>query len=204
MSSLIVDFDGTLADSLPLVLDLFYKWSGKPKFSTSELEHFRGMHAKEILSELRIPIWKVPGLLVKNHAEFGKRINEVPIFSGIAEALKALASQGHKLHIMSTNSTQNIDKFIKANNIGDIFDSINGNVGVFGKTSAMKIILKRHKIKRQDCYSIGDEVRDIEAARKVGIKSIAVTWGYNNATVLKKHSPDFLVDKPSQLVKLVK
>lgn len=203
MSSIIIDFDGTVADSLPLVLDLFYKWSGRPEFSKSEIERFRGMHVKEVLAEMRVPIWKVPGILVKHRGEFGRRIGEVSAFTGIAAALKQLHDKGHRIHIMSTNSTQNVQKFIKAQQLEKIFDSVNGNVGVFGKTSALRLIIKRYKIGKNDCYSVGDEVRDIEAAKKAGVKSIAVSWGYNSETILKTHKPDYLIHNPSELVELL-
>jgi len=51
---------------------------------------------------------------------------------------------------------------------------------------------------------VGDEVRDIEAARKVGIKVIVVGWGFNKTRRLKAAKPNFFVTRPSQLVAAVR
>jgi phosphoglycolate phosphatase-like HAD superfamily hydrolase len=48
---------------------------------------------------------------------------------------------------------------------------------------------------------IGDETRDIEAAKKIGIGVVAVTWGYQAGDILKAASPDALVEHPGDLVK---
>lgn len=50
---------------------------------------------------------------------------------------------------------------------------------------------------------VGDEVRDIEACQKVGIKIAAVTWGLNTKEALERYHPDSLIDKPQQLLDLV-
>ncbi|WP_187329412.1 HAD family hydrolase [Halomicronema hongdechloris] len=47
---------------------------------------------------------------------------------------------------------------------------------------------------------MGDEVRDIEATRQTGIRSVAVTWGFNSENVLADHHPNFLVLAPEQLL----
>ena len=46
----------------------------------------------------------------------------------------------------------------------------------------------------------GDEVRDIEAGRKAGISTIAVTWGYNDRGLLAQHDPTYLVETPADLL----
>jgi phosphoglycolate phosphatase len=50
---------------------------------------------------------------------------------------------------------------------------------------------------------IGDETRDIIAAQKAGIRSVAVTWGYNSHKALKAHHPDHLIHSPQALLQLL-
>ena len=52
-------------------------------------------------------------------------------------------------------------------------------------------------------YFVGDEVRDIEAGKKVGINTIAVSWGYNTKSALDKEHPDYLIDFPLELEKII-
>ena len=48
--------------------------------------------------------------------------------------------------------------------------------------------------------SIGDEVRDIEAARAAGIASGAVTWGYAAAEALRAHDPEMMFETMDEIV----
>ena len=56
----------------------------------------------------------------------------------------------------------------------------------------------------QDIIYVADEVRDIEAARKAGVKIICVSWGYNDKSSLEKNNPDALVDNTDQLFAVIK
>ncbi|MCX6820719.1 MAG: HAD hydrolase-like protein, partial [Candidatus Aenigmarchaeota archaeon] len=74
---------------------------------------------------------------------------------------------------------------------------------LLGKARRIKAIMKKHGYGRADVVYVGDEVRDIEAARKVGVKVIAVGWGINKSRRLKAEKPDFFVRTPVQLLKAV-
>ena len=59
------------------------------------------------------------------------------------------------------------------------------------------------KLSKSDVYFVGDEVRDIEAGKKAGIKTIAVSWGYNTKDALAKEQPDYIIDTPLDLKTVV-
>jgi len=61
-----------------------------------------------------------------------------------------------------------------------------------GKKSKQEIILSAVKPLPFDIL-IGDTGEDIKCAKALGIKSIAVTWGILNETVLKEYKPNYLV-----------
>ncbi len=202
MSGVIVDFDGTIANSLPTVIKLFYAWSGSPPFSQQQIDSMRNMTLKEVLRQLGVPLWRVPKLLVTARKDFGQLVDQVPVFDGVPEALKQLHDNGHKLYVISSNSPTNICKFLRLHNMESSFDGVHGNMGLFGKAAAMRSIMRKNK-RVDNWYAIGDETRDIEAAKKAHITSIAVDWGYNGHQILAAHQPDFLISQPSELVKLL-
>jgi phosphoglycolate phosphatase-like HAD superfamily hydrolase len=51
-----------------------------------------------------------------------------------------------------------------------------------------------------DCLLVGDAPADIEAARRAGIKSCAVTYGYGLRSELAKLQPDYWADSLSELL----
>jgi len=54
-----------------------------------------------------------------------------------------------------------------------------------------------------DVYFVGDEIRDMEAGKKAKVKTVAVSWGYNTAESLQKENPDYLIDSPQELEKII-
>ena len=204
MSDIIFDFDGTIADSLPVVMKLFYKWSKREPFTKDEIETLRNMGLKDVLKAVGVPMWRAPSLLSQARRDFTKHVGEIEIFYGMSDIIAELHSRGHKLYLMSSNSPHNIRKFLKLHKIDSYFSGIHGNTGLFSKAGAMRTIAKKYNFDKKNSYAIGDETRDIEAAKKSGLISIAVNWGYNGTDILNKHKPDHLVSKPAELLKLIK
>jgi len=51
---------------------------------------------------------------------------------------------------------------------------------------------------------MGDENRDVEAAKAANISSIAVSWGYQAKSVLSQYHPSFLIESPITLLDVLK
>jgi len=203
MKNIIFDFDGTLVNSLPVAIEIYYELVPKaPRVTEQDIKRLRKLPAREIMKELRIPLRKVPGLLVKGRTMLAERMDEIHLFDGIYDVV-TIDNPNIQLFIMSSNSEHNVHRTLKANKIDTVFRSVNGGVGLFSKASALKKLVKAHHLDKADTYYIGDEVRDIEAAKKVGLQSIAVTWGYNDSEILSTREPDFLLRNPKELKKIL-
>lgn len=203
MRHVIFDFDGTLADSLPLFIELAQELVGVT-ISQDDIERYRNMPSREILKEVKVPIYRFPSLLVKGKAMMMKRMNEVKAFPGLNSVVEQLGTHSErKLYVVSSNSAGIINSFLETNNLSDNFASIYGNVGLFSKAQAIKKVMKREGFDVTDSVYIGDEVRDIEAAQKVGMPIISVTWGFNGKKLLEKSKPNYLVDKPQEILTIV-
>lgn len=202
MKTLIFDFDGTIADSFETLLDIFEEITARPRRLTpKEIEDLRGKSLKEIIKYLRIRRWQIPRLVLQAKRHVSLRITGIKAFKGLPGALKQLHKSGYQMFILSTNSSDNIAKFLKTNSLDGYFVGIYGDIGLRSKSSALKKIIKKEKLSASQCLYIGDEVRDIEAAKKVGMKPIAVSWGFNYPQVLKDARPEFLAVSPGGLKK---
>lgn len=204
MKTIIFDFDGTLVDSLPLAINLFNKLSvGNRELTKTDIKQLRELTARQVVKAVGIPIWKIPKLLALGRSEAGKHMQELELFSGIKEVIVKLDAD-YSLYVMSSNSTHNVSRFLKAHNIERYFEKVYGNVGIFGKSTVLKHIMKANELEKRQTLYIGDEVRDVEGAKKAGITSVAVTWGYNGAKILSSYKPDYLVDTPKDLLTIFK
>lgn len=196
----IFDFDGTLADTFALTVDIFYKLKPVPViFPKKEVERLRGMALLEVARELNIRWWEVPLLLMRGRKMMARRLGEIQLISGVREVLADLHKQGFELHIVSSNSEGNIRSVLERHNVESYFTSVHGVRQLHGKQRLIARLTNRGA----KTWYVGDEVRDIEAARRAHVISVAVTWGYNNVGVLKNHSPDFLVFTPDELQKAI-
>ena len=130
------------------------------------------------------------------------KISSVKIFPQIKYLLLKLKQKKFKLGILSSNSKENIENFLKANDLL-IFDFIHSEKNLFGKGKALKSLLKKYNLKKEETVYIGDEVRDIDACRENGIKIISVTWGFNKNEILQLNRPDYLVNRPQEILKIV-
>jgi phosphoglycolate phosphatase len=92
---------------------------------------------------------------------------------------------------------------LQANGVARHFESVIGYRRIFGKGEGIRRFLKMQALAGERVVYVGDEVRDIVAARKAGVGVASVTWGYNTRELLTKHSPDYVIERPEQLLTLL-
>jgi phosphoglycolate phosphatase-like HAD superfamily hydrolase len=202
---LIFDFDGTIADSLDLLVKVYnsvcYKYNCLP-VDISDKEELRKLKSQEILKRYKINFFKIPFLLLEVRLKFRKKVSEVKIFTGIGDVLKELKNKGFILHILTSNSKKNVNFFLKDNNLSDIFTSVYSNSNVFGKDKSLKKFLKKENINKEECVYIGDETRDIEAVKRIDMSIVSVSWGFNSRDALTKLEPYKVIESPKELLNL--
>lgn len=200
---LIFDFDGTLADSFPAFQNAFRE--AIPRFglrdvSVEELPSLRGKSAREVIDHLGLPMWKVPRV--------GKFVREamaaqpVALFPGIVEALQALAAAGVRLALVSSNSETNVRAVLGAS--ASLFACFECGASMFGKARRFRRVVRQAGCDSAQALAIGDEVRDVEAARAAKIDFGAVTWGYTDGAALERESPAFVFRDRSDLLALLR
>jgi phosphoglycolate phosphatase len=104
---------------------------------------------------------------------------------------------------LSSNSSDNIREFLRRHQLDD-FDLVCTASNVFGKAKPLRKLVRRAHWSAADVFYIGDEVRDVLAARDAGVRSVAVTWGYSARAALVSAEPEFLVDTPEELIDMLR
>jgi len=202
---IIFDFDGTLADTIDILLSITNRLSAEFGFKSAtkeELAQLRNLTSWQILKYSGISIFKFPLLIRKLKAELRSEIPTIQLFSGIKEVLLELKKLGFQLGIITSNSRENVLASLENNNLQDTFTFIYSS-STFGKHKVINRWLKREHINPEQVVYVGDEVRDIDAAKKTGIKIISVGWGFNSQEALAAHNPDFLIERPQELIEIM-
>ena len=203
---IIFDFDGTIADTMDAVVKIVNNHSegfGYKKVTKQDIPYLQGKKPREILSHLGISIFKLPLWVKKIHSEINKEITNMTPTVNISPLLSEMSDDMDiRLGILTSNTQENVQQFLEKNEL-DFFEFVHTGKSVFGKSHMINKIIKHQHLNPNDVFYVCDEVRDIEAARKSGIRSVAVTWGYNTKDALVKENPNFLVATPDELAKII-
>ena len=199
---IIFDFDGTLADTLAALLRITNRLApefGYQHISDQQLTNLQYLNVWEVIKFSKVALWKLPFLLKRVKQEFRKEVKHIQLFPGIIDLLITLKSQGYRLGIVSSNSETNIRSILKQNEIEYLFDFIS-SASTFGKGKVINTMMSRYNYTKSDAIYIGDEIRDIKAARSIKMRVIAVSWGFNAATTLLSEQPDLIITTPQALI----
>lgn len=199
---IIFDFDGTIADSFDFNIKIFNNIKDKFGFKEideNEVQIFRDEGFKQVMKDIELSYSDLPEIIERHQQISNAEVDKLKSFPGIFKVLSELKKEGFSLGLLNSNSKENVEKFLSKNKI-DGFDYVEGGGDLFGKDKVIKKVLKKRRLKKEEVIYIGDEIRDVEACKKVGVKIISVTWGYNSKKALKKVSPDFIVDKPLEIL----
>jgi phosphoglycolate phosphatase len=203
---IIFDFDGTIADTHDALLEITNRLSGefgyKP-LDREELEFLKTLSSREIVKRSQISLIKIPFLLKRVKTELGKEIRELKSVTGIETALIQLKRQGYQLGIVTSNQKDNVIAFLEKNNLYLLFNFIYSGASLFGKDKILNQIINQYNWLPDEVIYVGDETRDITAAKKSRVKAIAVGWGFNSPSILSAYQPDYLIHYPSELTKVI-
>jgi phosphoglycolate phosphatase len=139
-------------------------------------------------------------LLRRVLAEQKGEMATVPLFPGMRGVLEALSRAGTRLAILSSNAEGTIRACLRGNGVEGLFEAVAGYRRLFGKGRAIRRFLKANQLAGAEAAYVGDEVRDVEAARQAGVAVAAVAWGFNDRELLAGQAPDCLADSPEQLL----
>ncbi|MDD2229119.1 MAG: HAD-IA family hydrolase [Candidatus Cloacimonetes bacterium] len=202
---LLFDFDGTIADSINIgwkIANILAPEFGHKEFSQEDFELFRSLQIHKIFQALRIPIYKIPKAISMALVEYQHLVHELEPCEDIVPMLNTLSAMHIPMALLSSNTRENLSLFLQRLQI-DAFDWVEGTSGILKKQHRIKKQIKKHNLNPKDVIYIGDETRDIDAAKNCGLKVIAVTWGFHTAELLSSHDPDYLVNSPDEIVRIV-
>lgn len=201
----IFDFDGTLSDSGDWFISVIDELADRFNFKhvdRDEIEMLRHRSSREVIRYLGIPAWKLPRISRHVRAMVAGNTHKIELFPGTPDLLARLAAAGVKIAVVTSNAEMNARAILGPENTRHI-DWFECGSSLFGKARKFRRVLKRSGFAAADAIAIGDETRDVESAKRVGLRTGAVTWGYANREALERFNPDVLFDTPEDILREV-
>jgi len=188
----IFDFDGTLADSFGWFLanvngvaDRF----GFRRVCDDDVEALRSTAPRDILAKLDVPHWKLPRIARHMRRLKTADLDTITLFPGAERMLRTLAADGIALAMVSSDNESNVRRALGPDICG-LFSHFACGASLFGKAPKFKRVMRKAGQAATETLAIGDDLRDLEAARQAGIAFGAVAWGYASAEALLAQAPE--------------
>jgi phosphoglycolate phosphatase-like HAD superfamily hydrolase len=204
----IFDFDGTLVDTAPLIVSIYNKLAQK--------SGWRVVHKKD-LNQLRlgglrdaqrwagIHWWQYPKLIMDGRKLFKLEVDSVKLFSGVADLVRNLKEEdGYEIYVLSRNKKSVVDAVLDKYGVNSHATTLKSTSFFGGKHRTINKLVESKKYRKSSVWMIGDETRDIEAAKRAKVNSIAVTWGLQDESVLRDHLPTHVAHSPKDVREYLK
>lgn len=203
MKLFLFDFDGVLADTLDVyektVTDCLEKIK-QPFVRTREefLELFEDNFYKSLKNkgvDLDVFMKAAEGILAQ------VKIKDMRPFPDVAPVVEELHKK-HCLIVVSSNDYASIKEALDYFNYDDYFRDILGSDFMYSKKEKILYAAEKYQTALTDIYYVGDTTGDIKEGKQAGIKTVGVTWGWHSKEKMASAEPDYLFDKPQELLQL--
>lgn len=201
----IFDFDGTLSDSGDWFLSVIDDLARTFRFRTiqgDEVEMLRNKSSREVIQFLGISRWKLPLIAWYVRRLVGRNVGQINLFPGTPDLLQQLNAMGVRIALVTSNSEANARRILGPDNAARIAFYACGS-SLFGKAPKFRRVIKKMAIPGRHVLAVGDETRDVDAAREVGMRAGSVLWGYASEDALAATLPDALFREPQDILDYV-
>ena len=127
------------------------------------------------------------------------------LFDGIPLLLEGLTALGLQWGVVTNKAARFTDPLIKQIGLGSAGCVISGDTMAHPKPHPAPLLeaARRLNLAPEQCWYVGDDLRDIQAGRAAGMRTVACAWGYCGPIEPQHWQADHLLDTPQALLELV-
>lgn len=208
-----LDFDGTIARTIPAILHASEKMLGMHGYTIDPVQVERNFGLA--LPEAFRCFSNDPNIDDATMEQMIKEFNSIyrnecepliELFDGVIETLDRLHKAGVTLLIASNNIRSVLNRLTARLNIAEYFDGIVCADDVVNAKPAPDIALlaiERYNIKAEEALVVGDSTFDMDMGRGANCHLCGVTFGSHTAEMLRATGAKYIIDHFSELEKIV-
>ncbi len=211
--AIIFDLDGTLLDTLTDIMESVNNVLNKYNFPTHEMQAYKYFigNGIEVLTRKAFPKdiseseFRNYFQEVKQEYELRQTLRTQP-YKGIEEMLIKLLDKGISISILSNKPDEFAKPTVKHFFPNIKFDIVYGSrIGVERKPSPNAVfeILEKLRLKKEECYFVGDTAIDMQTAVNAGVDGIGVSWGFRTIKELQDNGSKYIINSPIEIFKLI-
>jgi phosphoglycolate phosphatase len=206
--AVLFDFDGTLADSAPDLAAALNRMRTQRGLQPLEVEATRSYVSMGARGMLRVGFGMAPDSegYAAMREEFLALYSEAicvhtRLMNGMREVLVELERRAIPWGIVTNKAMRLTERIVPALGLEPAC-VVGGDSTPHLKPHPAPLLLAAQKLKLapKDCTYVGDDLRDVQAARAAGMRSVAVDFGYHSGEHPAKWNADATISHPSQLL----
>ena len=210
----IFDLDGTLVDTIDdlglACAHLLCQKGITPEWTKEDYKNFVGNGARLLVKRAfggnltDVELDRQYELFKKLYGEI--MLDNAYVYSGMADVVNLIKKSGIKLAICTNKPDAAADKIAEHFFGKDTFAVVRGAIDGAPKKPDPTIaneVINTLGVEASDCIWVGDSAVDIETAENLGCECIAVTWGFRSRESLLERDPDYIIDSPKDILKIL-
>ena len=205
MKNIIFDWSGVVRDVVTGQLWIVNKIFEKYNINKISLEEFREnwKQPPALFYQKYLPEGYSEGERVKFFSEIqlDKDCPKSTPFSEAVELIHKCKERGYFLAVVSSDFPETLIPEVNEYGLQNIFNEIVTDAD--DKFESVQRIIKENNLDSQNTFFVGDSNHEIDVAKKVGIRSIAVTWGFTGEQKLRSRNPDYIVNNAQELENVI-
>ena len=199
----IFDWSGTLSDNTHLFLEVcrrMFVTLGKEPLSDEEIKRnftlpymtFWNKYFPDLSKEKQDKLYH----------QYIHEVGEPSLHRGVEETLKYLSQKGYKLFVLSSDHLSTLLPEVNRSGVANLITKVVG--ASHEKKWDMISLLEDFDLDKDKTFYVGDTSGDIEAGKYAGLKTVGITWGFQDKNILASSSPDHVIDDIVELEDIVK
>lgn len=208
----IFDFDGTLVDSAPGIVDVMHQVVDEYLLSKQLLEKWRNLVGVPLLTQMEI-IFPEKGseyhetVANRYRAIYDTKAIEIcPLFPDLLQVLSKLQESKIDLAIVSSKRRNLVELVLDHHDLNKYFRVVLGQQDVNNHKPHPEPVhntLKQLNYEHKQSVVIGDSTFDLDMARNAGVDAIGVTTGIHTREVLETSKPNHIVGNLAECLPLI-
>jgi len=173
---------------------------GRTDVSETILRGYIGRHLIDLFRDIGFRDGQVDSLIQSYRTTYWDRKHACTrVFPGVADML---ASLGGRKATATTKTSRTTRDVLEQFGLLAHFDHVQGTDGFPAKPEPHVILtaLKALGATPEECLLVGDSAADMEAGRRAGVRTCAVTWGYGDRRQMSRWEPDYWIAQPRELL----